>query len=74
VPPETSAAPALGRCRSKSRPTVWSDTIAIAASARSRLQPRPPPSLGEHTEAVLKEVAGFGETEVKALREKKIIG
>jgi succinate--hydroxymethylglutarate CoA-transferase len=35
---------------------------------------RPPPSLGEHTEAVLKEIAGFGEPEVKALREKKVIG
>jgi len=35
---------------------------------------RPPPSLGEHTEAVLKEIAGFGEAEVKALREKKVIG
>jgi len=35
---------------------------------------RPPPSLGEHTEAVLKEMAGFGEAELKALREKKVIG
>jgi succinate--hydroxymethylglutarate CoA-transferase len=35
---------------------------------------RPPPSLGEHTEAVLKEIAGLGEPEVKALREKKVIG
>ena len=34
---------------------------------------RPPPSLGEHTESVLKEIAGFGDVEVKALREKKII-
>jgi len=34
----------------------------------------PPPSLGEHTEAVLKEIAGFGEVEVRALREKKVIG
>jgi len=35
---------------------------------------RPPPSLGEHTEAVLTEIAGLGEPEVRALREKKVIG
>jgi succinate--hydroxymethylglutarate CoA-transferase len=34
---------------------------------------RPPPSLGEHTEAVLKDLAGFGDAEVAALREKKVI-
>jgi crotonobetainyl-CoA:carnitine CoA-transferase CaiB-like acyl-CoA transferase len=35
---------------------------------------RPPPSLGEHTETVLKDLAGLGDTEVAALREKKVIG
>jgi crotonobetainyl-CoA:carnitine CoA-transferase CaiB-like acyl-CoA transferase len=35
---------------------------------------RPPPSLGEHTDTVLREVAGLGDADVKALREKKIIG
>jgi succinate---hydroxymethylglutarate CoA-transferase len=35
---------------------------------------RPPPSLGEHTDAVLREVAGLAEADVKALRENKIIG
>jgi crotonobetainyl-CoA:carnitine CoA-transferase CaiB-like acyl-CoA transferase len=35
---------------------------------------RPPPSLGEHTESVLKDLAGFGDAEVAALREKKVIG
>jgi crotonobetainyl-CoA:carnitine CoA-transferase CaiB-like acyl-CoA transferase len=35
---------------------------------------RPPPSLGEHTETVLREVAGFGDVEVKTLRDKKVIG
>ena len=35
---------------------------------------RPPPSLGEHTETVLKELAGLGDAEVQALREKKVIG
>ena len=35
---------------------------------------RPPPSLGEHTESVLKEIAGLGADEIKALREKKVVG
>jgi crotonobetainyl-CoA:carnitine CoA-transferase CaiB-like acyl-CoA transferase len=35
---------------------------------------RPPPSLGEHTESVLKELAGLGADEIKALREKKVVG
>jgi crotonobetainyl-CoA:carnitine CoA-transferase CaiB-like acyl-CoA transferase len=35
---------------------------------------RPPPSLGEHTETVLREIAGLGDDEVAALREKKVIG
>jgi crotonobetainyl-CoA:carnitine CoA-transferase CaiB-like acyl-CoA transferase len=35
---------------------------------------RPPPSLGEHTDAVLREIVGLGDAEVKALREKKVIG
>jgi crotonobetainyl-CoA:carnitine CoA-transferase CaiB-like acyl-CoA transferase len=35
---------------------------------------RPPPSLGEHTESVLKDLAGFGDAEVAALRDKKVIG
>jgi succinate--hydroxymethylglutarate CoA-transferase len=35
---------------------------------------RPPPSLGEHTDAVLRDLAGLAEGDVKALREKKIIG
>jgi crotonobetainyl-CoA:carnitine CoA-transferase CaiB-like acyl-CoA transferase len=35
---------------------------------------RPPPALGEHTDAVLREIAGLAEADVKALREKKIIG
>ena len=35
---------------------------------------RPPPSLGEHTASVLEEIAGLGDAEVKALRDKKVIG
>ncbi len=35
---------------------------------------RPPPSLGEHTDKVLREVAGLSDAELKGLREKKIIG
>jgi succinate--hydroxymethylglutarate CoA-transferase len=35
---------------------------------------RPPPSLGEHTESVLKDLAGLGADEIKALREKKVVG
>jgi succinate--hydroxymethylglutarate CoA-transferase len=34
----------------------------------------PPPSLGEHTDTVLREVAGMSEAEVTALRDKKVIG
>ncbi len=35
---------------------------------------RPPPALGEHTEQVLKDLAGYGAAEIASLREKKIIG
>ena len=35
---------------------------------------RPPPSLGEHTDRVLAELAGFTAAEIAALREKKVIG
>jgi succinate--hydroxymethylglutarate CoA-transferase len=35
---------------------------------------RPPPTLGEHTDTVLSEIAGFSKDELKALRAKKIIG
>ncbi len=35
---------------------------------------RPPPSLGEHTDTVLADLAGFSKDEVQALREKKVIG
>ena len=35
---------------------------------------RPPPSLGEHTESVLKDLAGLTADELKALREKKVVG
>jgi succinate--hydroxymethylglutarate CoA-transferase len=35
---------------------------------------RPPPSLGEHTDSVLHEVAGLSDADVKKLREKKVIG
>ncbi len=35
---------------------------------------RPPPALGEHTDQVLREIAGYSTAEVAALREKKIIG
>jgi succinate--hydroxymethylglutarate CoA-transferase len=34
---------------------------------------RPPPSLGEHTDTVLREVAGMSEAEVKALHEKNVV-
>ncbi len=34
----------------------------------------PPPSLGEHTDQVLHEVAGMSDAEVAALRDKKVIG
>jgi succinate---hydroxymethylglutarate CoA-transferase len=35
---------------------------------------RPPPSLGEHTGSVLKDIAGLGADQIKALREKKVVG
>ena len=35
---------------------------------------RPPPALGQHTDQVLKELAGLGAAEIAALREKKIVG
>jgi succinate---hydroxymethylglutarate CoA-transferase len=35
---------------------------------------RPSPSLGEHTDTVLREVAGMSDAEVAALRDKKVIG
>ena len=35
---------------------------------------RPPPALGEHTDQVLKELAGLGAAEIAALRVKKVIG
>jgi len=35
---------------------------------------KPPPSLGEHTDKVLHELAGLSDAEVKALRDKKVIG
>jgi crotonobetainyl-CoA:carnitine CoA-transferase CaiB-like acyl-CoA transferase len=35
---------------------------------------RPPPSLGEHTDRVLTEIAGLSAAEVRALRDKKVIG
>jgi crotonobetainyl-CoA:carnitine CoA-transferase CaiB-like acyl-CoA transferase len=35
---------------------------------------RPPPSLGEHTDTVLHDLAGLGEAEIKALRDKKVVG
>lgn len=35
---------------------------------------RPPPSLGEHTDRILGDVAGYGAAEIASLREKKIIG
>jgi glutaryl-CoA transferase len=35
---------------------------------------RPPPALGEHTDQVLRDIAGLGAAEIAALREKKIIG
>ena len=34
---------------------------------------RPPPSLGEHTDQVLTELAGLGAAEIASLREKKIV-
>jgi crotonobetainyl-CoA:carnitine CoA-transferase CaiB-like acyl-CoA transferase len=34
---------------------------------------RPPPSLGEHTDRVLREVAGMSDADLAALRGKKII-
>jgi len=35
---------------------------------------RPPPSLGEHTDSVLHDIAGLSDADVKKLREKKVIG
>ncbi|UYN94518.1 MAG: CoA transferase [Enhydrobacter sp.] len=35
---------------------------------------RPPPALGEHTDAVLRDVAGLGDSELAKLREKKVVG
>jgi len=35
---------------------------------------RPPPSLGQHTDSVLREIAGLTPDEVKALRQSKVVG
>jgi crotonobetainyl-CoA:carnitine CoA-transferase CaiB-like acyl-CoA transferase len=34
---------------------------------------RPPPSLGEHTDQVLRELAGVGAAELATLRERQVI-
>jgi succinate--hydroxymethylglutarate CoA-transferase len=43
----------------------------------SRIEPKirsAPPLLGEHTDEVLREVLGYSEQEIKALREQKVVG
>jgi len=35
---------------------------------------RPPPSLGEHTDSVLHDLAGLSDADVKTLRDKKVVG
>jgi crotonobetainyl-CoA:carnitine CoA-transferase CaiB-like acyl-CoA transferase len=46
---------------------------AIKMSDTPCIIEKPPPQLGQHTDEVLREVAGYKDTEIKSLRERKII-
>lgn len=46
---------------------------AVRMSSTPCVLESPPPLLGEHTEQVLKEIAGYSDDEIKRLREKGTI-
>jgi succinate--hydroxymethylglutarate CoA-transferase len=60
------------------RHTTVGDVPIIGSNYRFSDTPvddsRPPPALGEHTDDVLHKIAGLGDAEISALREKKVIG
>ncbi len=53
--------------------TVKQIAPAIRMSSTPCVVESPPPLLGEHTDEVLTDIAGYADDEIKALREKKIM-
>jgi formyl-CoA transferase len=51
----------------------FSTIISPLRLSESPVEPRRAPLFGEHTEAVLRDLAGYSDTEIAALREKKVI-
>jgi formyl-CoA transferase len=51
----------------------FSTIISPLRLSESPLEPRRAPLFGEHTEAVLRDLAGYSDAEIAALREKKVI-
>ena len=51
----------------------FSTIISPLRLSESPVEPRRAPLFGEHTEAVLRDLAGYSEAEIAALREKKVI-
>ena len=51
----------------------FSTIISPLRLSESPVEPRRAPLYGEHTEAVLRDIAGYSEDEIAALREKKVI-
>ena len=45
----------------------------IWITGQEKVTPRPAPNVGEHTDEVLRE-AGYGESEIRALRAEGVIG
>ena len=43
-----------------------------SAGAEPRIR-SPPPLLGQHTDEVLRDMLGYGESEIKELRDKKVV-
>ena len=51
----------------------FSTIISPLRLSESPVEPRRAPLFGEHTEAVLRDLAGYSDDEIAALREKKVI-